>query len=513
MIDKNIYRPDDLINDVNLGEPGEYPFIRGTRKEGYQERLWTMRQFAGFGSAKDTNQRFKKLLSEGETGLSVAFDMPTLLGYDSDHQKAKWDIGKGGVAIDTLDDMITLFQGIPLDKITTSMTINLPAAIIFAMYVVVAEKQGIAKDKIGGTIQNDILKEYIAQKEWRYPPGASVRLIVDTVEYCSKFVPRWNTISISGYHIREAGATALQELTFTLADGIAYVEACLERGLKIDDFASRLSFFFNFHNDFFEEIAKLRAARYLWAHLMKERFNAQNPRSWMLRTHVQTAGCTLTHQQPLNNIARVALQALGAVLGGVQSLHTNSYDEEISLPSDEAVTVALRTQQIIAYETGVSNIVDPLAGSYYLEHLTQKFIKEVKYHIKMIDEMGGMIRAIEQGFPQREIRESAWEDQQAKEKKEKIVVGVNEFQEEVKDYSDFTIDPKMQQKQLKRLEVFKRKRDKSLVENSLNEIKKAAEANENLMPHFIAVVKNSVTLGEICEVLKDVFGEYQEAFN
>ncbi len=477
----------------------------------YKGRFWTMRQFAGFGSAEDTNKRFKKLLAEGETGLSVAFDMPTLLGYDSNHPKARWDIGKGGVAIDSLEDMEILFKDIPLDKITTSMTINIPAAILLAMYIAVAEKQGIGQDKIGGTIQNDILKEYIAQKEWIFPPESSVRLIVDTVEYCTKFVPRWNTISISGYHIREAGSTAVQEAAFTLADGIAYVEACIKRGLKVDDFAPRLSFFFNFHNNFFEEIAKVRAARKIWAKTMKERFGAKNPRSLMLRTHIQTAGCTLSHQQPLNNIARVAIQALGAVLSGAQSLHTNSYDEELCLPSEEAATIALRTQQIIAHESGVAEIVDPLGGSYFLESLTKKIEKEVMVYIEKIDKMGGMIKAIEQGFPQKEIRQSAWEYQKAFETKERIMVGVNEFATESQESGEFEVSAEMQELQLKRLEDFKQRRNGAAVENSLARIKRAAEGNENLMPYFIEAVKYSVTLGEICDVLKSVFGEYQES--
>jgi len=517
MSKKIIYTPQDLADfdfENDLGNPGEFPFTRGTREKGYQDPkkgLWTMRQFSGFGSAKDATERDKLLLKEGETGLSKAFDTPTLLGLDSDNPKARHDIGRGGVAVCTLEDMEILFKDIPLDKITTSMTINLPAAILLAMYIAVAEKQGVSRDKIGGTIQNDILKEYIAQKEWIFPPEPSVRLIVDTVEYCTKFVPRWNTISISGYHIREAGANAVQELAFTLADGIAYVEACLQRGLKVDDFAPRFSFFFDFHNNFFEEIAKIRAARYLWAHIMKERFGAKDPRSMMLRTHIQTAGCTLTHQQPLNNIIRVALQALGAVLSGTQSLHTNSYDEELCLPSEEAVTVALRTQQIIARESGVADVVDPLGGSYYLEHLTKKLIREAEAYIKRIDEMGGMIKAIEQGFPQREIRRSAWEYQRAVEKKEKTVVGVNEFVEDKSKEGEFEVSPQMQKLQLKRLKTFKQKRNKDLVQNSLVQIKRAAGENENLMPYFIEAVKNSVTLGEICSVLKEVFGEYQES--
>jgi methylmalonyl-CoA mutase N-terminal domain/subunit len=513
MSEKFVYTPEDLADfnyENDLGNPGEYPFTRGTRQRGYQEKLWTMRQFSGFGSAEDTNQRYKKLLAEGETGLSVAFDMPTLLGYDSDHPKARWEIGKEGVAIDSLEDMEILFKDIPLGKITTSMTINAPAAVLLAMYIVVAEKQGVSKDKIGGTIQNDILKEYIAQNEWIFPPEPSMRLIVDTIEYCTKFVPHWNTISISGYHIREAGATAVQELAFTLADGITYVESCLQRGISIDDFAPRFSFFFNFHNDFFEEIAKIRAARYLWAHIMKEKFGAQNPRSWMCRIHIQPAGCTLTGQQPLNNIARVALQALGAVLAGIQSLHTNSYDEELCLPSEEAVRVALRTQQIIAYETGVVDVVDPLAGSYYVEFLTKKLIREAQDYIKRIDEMGGMIKAIEQGFPQREIGKSAWEYQKSIETKERVTVGVNKFAEGEEREGEFEINPQMQKLQLKRLKAFRQKRNKALVQNSLAQIKKAAEGNENLMPYFIEAVKSSATLGEICEILKSVFGEYRE---
>lgn len=513
---KNVYIKEDsaYFHDRDyLRYPGEFPFTRGTRKNGYQEKLWTMRQFSGAGSAEWTNKRFKKLLKEGETGLSVAFDMPTLLGYDSDDPKARWDIGKGGVAVCTLEDMEILFKDIPLDKVTTSMTINAPAAILLAMYIAAAEKQGVSQDKIGGTIQNDILKEYIAQKEWRYPPEPSMRLIVDTIEYCTKFVPRWNTISISGYHIREAGSTAAQELAFTIADGIAYVDACIKRGLRVDDFAPRLSFFFDFHNNFFEEIAKLRAARYLWAHIIQERFGAQNPKSMWCRMHIQTAGCALTHQQPLNNIARVAIQALGAVLAGTQSLHTNSYDEELCLPSDGAVTVALRTQQIIAHETGVAQAVDPLGGSYYLEYLTEKIIKEVQNCVRTIDEMGGMVKAIEQGFPQKEIRQSAWEAQKALENKERIVVGVNEFVSGEQKSGEFEIDHKIQELQLKRLRAFKRRRNKTLVAKSLGEIRRAAQGKENLIPHFIEAAKNRVTLGEICAILENVFGKYQEVQN
>lgn len=494
-----------------IENPGEYPFTRGIHKTMYQEgRVWTMRQFAGFGSAEDTNKRFKKLLKEGGTGLSVAFDLPTLLGLNSDDPRAKWDIGNGGVAIDSLQDMEILFKDIPLDKITTSMTINAPAAILLAMYIATAEKQGISQNKIGGTIQNDILKEYIAQKEWIFPPGPSVRLIVDTIEYCSNFVPLWNTVSISGYHIREAGSTAVQELAFTIADGIAYVDACLERGLKVDDFAPRLSFFFDFHNNFLEEIAKIRAARFIWAQIMKERFKAKNPKSWKLRTHIQTAGCTLTQQQSLNNIARVAIQALGAVLAGTQSLHTNSFDEVMCLPSEKAVITALHTQLVIAYETGVTSVADPFGGSYHMEPLTEKIKKETEVYIEKIDKMGGMIKAIGQGFPQKEICQSAWKEQEDIEAKKKIVVGVNKFTGAVCEDRVFEVSAEARKLQLSRLRTFKKERDLSLVEKHLERIKKAAGKDENLMPYFIEAVKSSVTLGEICSVLKSVFGEYQE---
>lgn len=512
---KSFYGSGDIA-DLNYSErtpaPGEYPFTRGTRRLGYAEKLWTIRQFAGFGSVHDTNARYRRLLGDGETGLSVAFDMATLLGYDSDDKRAKYDIGKGGVAVCTLEDMEELFDGIPLDLITTSMTINASAAVMLAMYVAVADKRGIPREKIGGTIQNDPLKEFLAQKEWIFPPEQSVRLVVDSVEYCAKCVPRWNTISISGYHIREAGSTAVQELAFTLADGIAYVEECVKRGMDVDDFAPRFSFFFNFHNDFFEEIAKLRAARNIWARVMRERFGAKNERSWMCRMHVQTAGCTLTRQQPLNNIARAAIQVLGAVLGGTQSLHANSYDEEISLPSEEAARVAVRTQQIVAYETGVAAVADPLGGSYYVESLTRELIEAAEKYIKKIDEMGGMISAIKTGFPQAEIRRAAWEDKRAKEEGRSVVVGVNKFVDEnEREPRIFEVNPEAAKIQLERVAAFKEKRDKVAAATSLLLIKEAVRENENLMPYFVEAVKNGATLGEICAVLRELFGDYQES--
>ncbi|MFQ6037698.1 MAG: methylmalonyl-CoA mutase [Candidatus Aminicenantales bacterium] len=510
---KELYTPLDLegfdyLRD--LGFPGEYPFTRGIHPTMYHGRLWTMRQFSGFGTAEQTNQRYKYLLRHGQTGLSVAFHLPTLMGMDSDHPLARGEIGKCGVAVDTLADMEILFDGIPLDKISTSMTINPPAAVLWAMYIAVAEKQGISPKIITGTIQNDILKEYIAQKTFIFPPGPSMKLIVDTFEFGAQEVPRWNTISISGYHIREAGSTAVQEMAFTLRDGIEYVEWALKRGLDVDEFAPRLSFFFNAHNDFFEEIAKFRAARKIWSCVMRERFHAKNPRSWLLRFHTQTSGVSLMAQQPHNNVVRVAIQALAAVLGGTQSLHTNSLDETYALPSQEAVTIALRTQQIIAHESGVVNTIDPLGGSYFVEKLTQEMEEEALEYIRRIDEMGGMVKAIEMGFPQREVMESAYRYQQAVEKKEKIIVGVNAFEKEHEPISILEIDETVARKQLERLREVKRTRNAAKVKESLEDLKRAARDEVNLMPFILECVKRYATLGEIIDSLKVVFGEYEE---
>jgi methylmalonyl-CoA mutase N-terminal domain/subunit len=510
---KELYTPLDLASfdyQKNLGFPGRYPFTRGVHPTMYRGRLWTMRQFSGFGTAEDTNKRYKYLLSHGQTGLSVAFHLPTLMGIDSDNPLAEGEIGNCGVAIDSLADMEVLFKGIPLDKITTSMTINPPAAVLWAMYIAVAEKQGVSSRVISGTIQNDILKEYIAQKTFIFPPQPSMKLIVDTFEYGAKEVPRWNTISISGYHIREAGATAAQELAFTLRDGIEYVEWALKRGLKIDSFAPRLSFFFNAHNDFFEEIAKYRAARRIWADTMKNRFKAKDQRSWWLRFHTQTSGASLMAQQPYNNIIRVAIQALAAVLGGTQSLHTNSLDETYALPSEEAVTIALRTQQIIAYESGVANTIDPLAGSYFVEKLTGEMEDEAKDYIQRIDNMGGMVKAIELGFPQREIADSAYWYQKAVDQKEKIIVGVNAFEKEHEPIPYLHIDEGVASHQLARLARVKKTRNRSDVRNRLSDLKKAARNDENLMPFILSCVRSYATLGEICDALKEIYGEYQE---
>ncbi len=510
---KELYTPADLEEfdyKRDLGFPGEYPYTRGIHPTMYRGRMWTIRQFSGFGTAEDTNKRYKYLLSHGQTGLSVAFHLPTLMGVDSDHPLSQGEIGKCGVAVDTLADMEILFDGIPLDKISTSMTINPTAAILWAMYIAVAEKQGISPGVISGTIQNDILKEYIAQKEFIFPPKPSMKLIVDTFEFGSKNVPRWNTISISGYHIREAGATALQELAFTLRDGIEYVEWALERGLDIDEFAPRLSYFFNAHNDFFEEIAKFRAARKIWAEMMRERFGAKNSRSWWLRFHTQTSGVSLMAQQPYNNIVRVAIQALAAVLGGTQSLHTNSLDETYALPSEEAVTIALRTQQIIAHESGVANCLDPLGGSYFIEKFTKEMEEGAKEYIRKIDDMGGMVKAIELGFPQREIADSAYKYQKAVERKEKIIVGVNAFQMDYESIPFLHIDESVARQQLERLKEVKKTRNQARVKQNLQDLKKAAEDSQNLMPSLIKTVKSYATLGEIVDSLKEVFGVYRE---
>ncbi len=510
---QELYTPSDLEGfdySKDLNSPGEYPYTRGIHPTMYRGRPWTIRQFSGFGTAEDTNKRYKYLLSHGQTGLSVAFHLPTLMGVDSDHSLAQGEIGKCGVAIDTLADMEILFAGIPLDKISTSMTINPTAAILWAMYIAVAEEQGVSPRMISGTTQNDILKEYIAQKEFIYPPEPSMKLIVDTFEFGAIEVPRWNTISISGYHIREAGATAAQELAFTLRDGIEYVEWALERGLKIDEFAPRLSFFFNAHNDFFEEIAKFRAARKIWAEVMRYRFQAKNPRSWWLRFHTQTSGVSLTAQQPSNNVVRVAIQALAAVLGGTQSLHTNSLDETYALPSENAVTTALRTQQILAHESGVANSIDPLGGSYLVEKLTKDMEEETKEYFRKIDDMGGMVKAIELGFPQREIIDSAYEYQKAVEEKKKIIVGVNAFQQDHEPIPILEIDETVAKQQLARLKEVKKTRNKIQVKRNLSDLKKAAEDGENLMPHILNSVKSYATLGEIVDSLKEVYGVYQE---
>jgi methylmalonyl-CoA mutase N-terminal domain/subunit len=493
-----------------LGLPGEYPFTRGVQPTMYRGRLWTMRQYAGFATAEDTNRRYRFLLEAGQTGLSVAFDLPTQIGYDSDHPLAQGEVGKVGVTIDSLKDMEILFDQIPLDKVSTSMTINSPAAVLLAMYIAVAENQGIAPKDLRGTIQNDILKEYSARGTYIFPPKPSMRIITDIFSFCSEKVPQWNTISISGYHIREAGSTAVQEVAFTLADGIAYVEAALEAGLDVDEFGPRLSFFFNAHLDFLEEVAKFRAARRLWATIMRDRFKAKDPRSMMMRFHTQTAGCTLTAQQPKNNIVRVAFQALSAVLGGTQSLHTNSMDEAFALPGEEAVQIALRTQQLIGYESGVVDTVDPLGGSYYIEELTKEIFNRAKEYIDKIDELGGAASAIEQGFIQREIQDSAYRYQREIEKGERVVVGVNKFQVEEESPKDLLrVDPAVRVSQMERLKRLKSERDNVKVENILSELRNAAEGKDNLMPIIIDAVKAYATLGEICDALRDVFGEYQ----
>jgi len=508
-----LYSKSDLKKDdkENIGYPGEYPYTRGVYPSMYRGRYWTMRQYAGFGDAKQSNERYKYLLSQGQTGLSVAFDLPTQIGYDSSDQICDGEVGKVGVAIDSLKDMEILFDDIPLDKVSTSMTINSPAAVLLAMYIVVAEKQGVTMDKLTGTIQNDILKEYVARGTYIFPPKPSMRLITDIFEYCSKNVPRWNTISISGYHIREAGSTAIQEIGFTLADGIAYVEAAIKTGLDVDKFAKRLSFFFNAHNNLFEEVAKFRAARRLWAKIMKERFHAKDEKSLMLRFHTQTAGSTLTAQQPDNNIPRVTIQALSAVLGGTQSLHTNSRDEALSLPTEESVRIALRTQQIIAEESGVTDTVDPLGGSYFVEALTDKLEKDAMSYIEKIDEMGGMVEAIEKGYVQREIQKEAYRFQKELENKERIVVGMNKYQtKEESPKNLLKLDPAIQKNQIEKLKNIKEMRDNKLVSQSLNELKEAAKGKENLMPYIINSVKAYSTLGEISNVLKEIFGEYNE---
>ena len=510
-----LYGPDD-IEDINylseIGFPGEYPYTRGIHANGYRGKIWTMRQFAGFGSPEDTNERFHYLLDRGQTGLSVAFDLPTLMGWDSDSAISEGEVGICGVAISSLQDMQILFDKIPLDKVSTSMTINSPAAMIFAYYLAVAQKQGVEFKDLRGTMQNDILKEYIAQKEYIFPPNPSMRIIVDMIEFCKNEVPQFNPVSVSGYHIREAGSTAAQELAFTLADGFAYIEACIERGMDVDEFAPRISFFFNSHLDFFEEIAKFRAARKIYAKRMKEKYGAKNPRSWWLRFHTQTAGCTLTAQQPENNIVRTAFQALAGVLGGTQSLHTNSMDETLALPSEKAVKIALRTQQLIAYETGVINTIDPLGGSYFIEALTEKMEKQANDIFDQIDSLGGVIPAIENGYFQKEIADAAYRYQMEVERKEKFIVGVNEFVEtgEKIDIPLLLVSPEVEKNQRKRLAELKQNRNQESVKENLSELKSAAMDQKNLMPPLIKAAQNYVTLGEMIGELKEVFGTYEE---
>jgi len=511
---KPLYTPDNIRDfdyDKKLSYPGEFPFTRGVYTNMYRGRLWTMRQFSGFGTAKDTNERYKYLLKHGQTGLSVAFDFPTLYGRDSDDPFSQGEVGKCGVAIDTLRDMEILFDGIPLDKISTSMTINPPAAILLAMYIVVGEKQRVPAEVLTGTIQNDMLKEYQAQKTWIYPPEPSLRIITDILEYCSEHVPKWNTISISGYHIREAGSTALQELAFTLANGLTYVEYGTKAGLSVDEFAPRLSFFFNSHLDFFEEIAKYRAARRIWAKVMHDKYRVQNPRSYLMRFHTQTAGCTLTAQQPENNIIRTAFQALAAVLGGTQSLHTNSMDETYALPTERAVKIALRTQQLIAHETGAANTIDPLGGSYYVEALTDELEKRTYEYFDKIDTLGGVVPAIEKGFFQREISRSAYEYQRALEHKEKYHVGINIFEEEEgADIEILKIPEEIEKNQIEELKEVKKQRNSAKLKRALKQLHDAARNGNNLMPRILDCVREYATLGEICSTLKEEFGIYHE---
>ena len=510
-----LYGPDDVENInylTDIGFPGEFPYTRGIHPNGYRGKIWTMRQFAGFGTPENTNERYHYLLKRGQTGLSVAYDLPTLMGWDADSPLSEGEVGICGVAVSSIKDMEILFDKIPLDKVSTSMTINSPAAMIFAMYLAVARDRNITFNDLRGTLQNDILKEYIAQKEYIYPPRPSMRIITDMIEYCTNEVPQWNPVSVSGYHIREAGSTAVQELAYTLADGFAYIEACIERGLDVDAFAPRISYFFNSHLDFFEEIAKFRAARRIFAKRMKEKYKAKNPRSWWMRFHTQTAGCTLTAQQPENNIVRTAFQALAGVLGGTQSLHTNSMDETLALPSEKAVRIALRTQQIIAYETGVINTVDPLGGSYYVEALTDKMEAEANKIFDQIDAIGGVIPAIEAGYFQKEIADAAYRYQQEVERKEKFIVGVNEFVEENEkiEIPILTISPEVEIAQKKRLADLKQSRNQNDVDNSLTEILAAAENGNNLMPVFVKAAHNKVTLGEMVGELRKVFGTYDE---
>jgi len=512
---ERLYTPDDLgpgwRPEEKLGYPGEYPFTRGIHPTMYRGRPWTMRQFAGFGTARQTNQRFRYLLEHGQNGLSVAFDLPTLMGRDSDDGMARGEVGREGVAVDSLADMEALFDGIPLDTVSTSMTINAPAAVIFCMYLAVAEKQGVPFDALSGTLQNDILKEYIAQKEWIYPPRPSMKIITDLMAFCARNVPRWNTISISGYHIREAGSTAVQELAFTLADGIGYVEAAIQAGLDVDEIAPRLSFFFNSHNDFFEEIAKMRAARRMWARVLRERFGAKNPRSWMLRFHTQTAGCSLTAQQPYNNVVRVTIQGLAGVLGGTQSLHTNSLDETLALPSEEAVTIALRTQQIIAEESGVTNTVDPLAGSYFVEALTDRMEREAQEYVDRIDRMGGIIAAVERGFPQKEIADASYHYQRQLDSGTKTVVGVNKYTMQESTRPELLrIGSEVEAEQLRNLSRVRERRDEQRLRNDLERLRAGAERGDNLIPLLLQCVRDYGTVQEISGALVPVFGTYRE---
>ncbi|MCA1567345.1 MAG: methylmalonyl-CoA mutase family protein [Acidobacteria bacterium] len=512
---ERLYTPADVL-DINFDEdtsfPGEFPYTRGIHPTGYRGKLWTMRQFAGFGTPEETNARFKYLMAEGQTGLSVAYDLPTLMGYDADAMLSEGEVGKCGVAVSSLADMETLFDGIPLEAVTVSQTINAPASVLLAMYLVVAEKQGADWRKISGTLQNDILKEYIAQKEWIYPIRPAMKLVIDTFEFCTRHVPKYNPISVSGYHIREAGSTAMQELAFTLRDGIEYVQWGVDAGLDVDEFVPRISFFFNAHNDFFEEIAKYRAARRIWSRTMRERFNAKDPRTLQLRFHTQTAGVSLTVQQPLNNIVRVAIQALAGVLGGTQSLHTDAYDEALALPTDRAALIALRTQQIIAEETGVVNTVDPLGGSYFLESLTKKLEDGALDYFAKIDAMGGMVSAVEKGFPQREIQESAYQYQKAVERGEQTIVGVNKYQmgDEQSKIDILVIDESVRAHQIARLDEARARRDNGAVANALEKLKLAAQAGDNTMPATIEAVRAYATLGEICDALRDVYGLYEE---
>jgi methylmalonyl-CoA mutase N-terminal domain/subunit len=509
-----LYTPDsvEIDYDEDLGYPGVYPFTRGVYPTMYRGKLWTMRQFAGFGTAEETNERFRYLLEHGQTGLSTAFDMPSLMGYDSDHPRSLGEVGREGVAIDSLDDMETLFAGIPLDGVSTSMTINSPAAILLAFYVCVGENQGVLRAELRGTIQTDILKEYIAQKEWIFPPEPSMRLVTDMIEFCSREMPRWHPISISGYHIREAGSNAIQELAFTLADGFAYVEAAIERGLDVDDFAPRLSFFFNAHIDFFEEIAKYRAARRIWAREMRERYGAKNPRSWLMRFHTQTAGVSLTAQQPEVNIVRTALEALAAVLGGTQSLHTNSFDEALALPTEHAVKLALRTQQVIAHETGVTNTIDPLGGSWYLEDLTNRLETEAYDYFDRIRELGGVIPAIKENFFQREIAEASFRYQNELEQQQRVIVGVNRYEEgDGMEVDILRVDPALEQKQIERVRALRAKRDPGAAETTLRALKEAAARDDvNLMPLIIDASRADVTMGEMCDALREVWGVWRE---
>jgi methylmalonyl-CoA mutase N-terminal domain/subunit len=508
-----LYTPEDVKGDyeTTLGNPGEFPYTRGVYESMYRGRLWTMRQFAGFGLAEDTNRRFHFLLAQGQDGLSTAFDMPGLMGYDADHERSRGEVGREGVSVSSVHDMARLFDRIPLDKVSTSMTINCSASVLLAMYLVVAERQGVPWSAVAGTIQNDMLKEFIAQKEWISPPRPSLRIVTDMIEFCAKKVPRWHAVSISGYHIREAGSTAVQELAFTIADGICYVDEGVKRGLDVDEFAPRLSFFWDLHNDFLEEVAKLRAARRMWARIMRERFGAKNPRSMMLRTHAQTAGVSLTAQQPINNVVRVAIQALAGVMGGVQSLHTNSMDETLALPTENAVMVALRTQQLIAEETGVTNTIDPFGGSYAVEALTDRMERDAMDYIRRIDEMGGMVQAIETGYPQREIAEAAFTYQRQLEQGIKTVVGVNKYSipEEIK-IETLKIDPAMEEMQIQRLRKMKRERNSVAARESLARVAEACRSGENLMEPICEAVRRDGTVGEICDVFRSEFGVYTD---